>query len=59
MYILSMVGQEKLTVRRERVNYKPPIVSEVGKKQDFGYLMKILSLDSFPTWCQNGRRVNV
>lgn len=30
-----------------------------GKFQDSGYLMKILSLDSFPMWCQNCRRVNV
>lgn len=51
-------GQERRTVRRENESQTFNCVSG-GKFQDFGYLMKILSLGSFPMWCQNGRRVNV
>lgn len=46
------------TVSRENESQTFNCVSG-GKFQDFGYLMKILSLDSFPMRCQNGRRVNV
>ena len=54
----SWAGQQRLTVRRENESQTFNCVSG-GKFQDFGYLMKILSLGSFPMWCQNGRRVNV
>lgn len=50
----SWAGQ----LKRENESQTSNCVSG-GKFQDFGYLMKILSLDSFPMWCQNGRRVNV
>lgn len=58
VYFFSWVEQERLTVMRANESQTPSCVLG-GKFQDFGYLTKILSLDSFPTWCQNGRRVNV
>lgn len=57
-YVFHRFRQEKLIVKKESESQTPICVSG-GKFQDFGYLMKILSLDSFPMWCQNGRRVNV
>lgn len=54
----SYVVQETLTLKREHEPQSSNCVSG-GKFQDFGYLTKILSLGSFPTWCQNSRRVNV
>ena len=54
----SWARQEKLTVKS--VNESQTFNCVSGDKfQDFGYLTKILSLDSFPMWCQNDRRVNV
>lgn len=58
IFFFSWVEQEKLTVMRANESQTPNCVLG-GKFQDFGYLTKILSLDSFPTWCQNSRRVNV
>ena len=57
-YVFHGIGQEKLKVKRENDSQTSNCVSG-GNFQDFSYLMKILSLDSFPMWCQNGRGVNV
>lgn len=51
----------KLRVQKENEWQTSSCVWNGSKKtnQDFGYLMKILSLGSFPTRCQSGRRINV
>lgn len=54
----SWAQREELRVKGENESQTSNCVSG-GKFQDFSYLMKILSLGSFPMWCQNGRRVNV
>lgn len=58
IFFFSWAEQEKLTFKKVNEPQTSNCVSG-GKFQDFGYLIKILSLDSFPMWCQNGRRVNV